>query len=91
MDAVRMTAVFRGRVQGVGFRFHAQKFAEQHGVTGWIRNTEEGTVEAVFEGEDGAVRSILEYCTKSIRAARVASVSAARAEFTGEFSSFSIR
>jgi len=43
--------VIRGRVQGVFFRDTLRRLAERHGVVGWARNTPDGTVEAVLEGE----------------------------------------
>ena len=54
-DVVRRRVVVRGDVQGVFFRETARWAAEQHGVSGWVRNNEDGTVEAVFEGSDEAV------------------------------------
>ncbi len=91
MAKVRTTVRFRGRVQGVGFRFHAVEFAKESGVTGWIRNRDDGTVEAVFEGEEQAVRFVIERCKMGIAQAHVSSVEATNMKYTGEFSSFSIR
>ncbi len=48
-------AVISGRVQGVGFRFFAERAAREAGVTGWVRNLPDGTVETVVEGEETAV------------------------------------
>ena len=53
-DRVRRRVVVHGRVQGVFFRDSASREAEGQGVAGWVRNTPEGTVEAVFEGEPDA-------------------------------------
>jgi acylphosphatase len=44
-----------GRVQGVGFRYFAQRVAEQHGISGWVRNTPDGRVEIEAEGDDHAM------------------------------------
>ena len=49
-----------GRVQGVFFRETTRRTAEQHGVAGWVRNNADGTVEAVFEGDDEAVERLVE-------------------------------
>ena len=53
-------AVISGSVQGVGFRFFAERAAREAGVTGWVRNRPDGTVETVAEGEQGAVARYLE-------------------------------
>lgn len=49
----------RGRVQGVGFRFHMQRKARELGVAGWVRNRLDGTVEAVVQGAPDAVDAII--------------------------------
>ena len=49
-------AVLSGSVQGVGFRFFAERAAREAGVAGWVRNRPDGTVETVVEGEEGAVK-----------------------------------
>jgi acylphosphatase len=49
-----------GRVQGVGFRFFAERAAREAGVKGWVRNLPDGGVETVAEGEDQAVARYLE-------------------------------
>jgi acylphosphatase len=64
-------AVFRGRVQGVGFRAHVEDEAARTGVEGWIRNRADGTVEAVFAGDTKAVEDVVAACRKGSYAARV--------------------
>jgi acylphosphatase len=54
--------VARGRVQGVFFRDTVRRRAEASGVSGWITNRDDGAVEAVFEGEPGAVEELVELC-----------------------------
>ena len=53
-------AVVSGRVQGVGYRFFAERVARETGVGGWVRNRSDGTVETVVEGEEAAVMRYLE-------------------------------
>jgi acylphosphatase len=53
--------VIRGRVQGVFFRDSLRRLAEEHGVSGWARNTWEGTVEAAFEGPPDAVERLVAF------------------------------
>lgn len=70
----RVRAVVSGEVQGVGFRFHAREQATELGLSGWVRNLDDGTVEVEAEGESGAVERMLAWLGRGPRAARVASV-----------------
>ena len=63
--------VFRGRVQGVGFRAHVENVAARTVVGGWVRNRRDGTVEAVFVGDAKSVDDTIEACRKGSYAARV--------------------
>jgi len=63
--------VVRGRVQGVGFRAFVEREALRHGLEGWVRNCRDGSVEAVFAGEDTAVRDMIAACRRGPFAARV--------------------
>ena len=56
---MRRRVVIHGRVQGVFFRDSLRRVAREHGVAGWARNTPEGTVEAVFEGDSEAVERLV--------------------------------
>jgi acylphosphatase len=58
---VRRRIVVHGRVQGVFFRDTTRRLALEHGVSGWARNTWEGTVEAVFEGPPDAVERLVDF------------------------------
>ena len=57
----RVHAIVHGRVQGVFFREYTRRQSEQLGLNGWVRNLPDGTVETVFEGEEGTVASMLEW------------------------------
>jgi acylphosphatase len=87
---VRTQLKITGRVQGVGFRWATQATADRLGVTGWVRNAEDGAVEAVAEGEDEAIESFVQWCRSGPRGARVDNVREQRRPATGEFSSFRI-
>ena len=63
-----------GRVQGVFFRDSTRRAAESRGVSGWVRNCRDGTVEAWFEGEDDAVQSMVEYTRNGPGRAEIDSV-----------------
>jgi acylphosphatase len=52
----------RGRVQGVGFRAFMEHHALQRGLEGWARNRRDGSVEAVFGGDQDAVEGIIKAC-----------------------------
>ncbi|WP_217915085.1 acylphosphatase [Miltoncostaea marina] len=62
-DLVRRRVIVHGRVQGVFFRDSCRQEAERRGVAGWVRNTADGTVEAVFEGPEEAVAAMVAWCS----------------------------
>ena len=68
---MRRRVVVHGRVQGVFFRETIRRLAEEQGVAGWVRNTWEGTVEAVFEGPAGAVERLVAFAHRGPPSARV--------------------
>ena len=53
-------AVVHGRVQGVGYRAWTERQAQAHGLSGWVRNRSDGTVEAVFAGKADVVAAMAE-------------------------------
>ncbi|HKZ63628.1 MAG TPA: acylphosphatase [Thermoplasmata archaeon] len=87
----RACVVFRGRVQGVNFRAHCRENALDLGLTGWVRNRSDGTVEAMFEGERGVVERAIEWNCTSQPSALVTDRRMEWSEATGEFRSFEIR
>jgi acylphosphatase len=80
--------IIHGRVQGVGYRAWTAKNAQKLGLSGWVRNRTDGTVEAVFAGDDTIVDEMLDACKKGPLAARVKQIDATKwtdevkAEFT---------
>ena len=58
----RVRVIVSGRVQGVFFRTGCARAAAVHGVAGWIRNRDDGGVEAVFEGSAAAVAAMIAWC-----------------------------
>lgn len=68
---MRRRAIAHGYVQGVFFRDSVRRLAERHGVTGWVRNNWDGTVEAVFEGDEDAVEQLVAFMRQGPRGARV--------------------
>jgi len=73
-DQVRSRVVVRGYVQGVFFRDSCRREASTRGVAGWVTNRPDGAVEAVFEGEPGAVAAMVEWCRRGPRGADVEDV-----------------
>ena len=87
---IRRRVVVSGRVQGVAFRAATRREARAAGLTGWVRNLADGSVEAVFEGEPNAVATLLAWCREGPSAARVVRVDAAE-EAPEDLAGFEIR
>jgi acylphosphatase len=79
-----------GYVQGVFFRSETHARARSLGLAGWVRNSPDGTVEAVFEGRSEAVESMVGWCERGPSGARVDDVDVSWEEPLGE-SGFAIR
>jgi acylphosphatase len=73
-----------GKVQGVGFRWFARELAESLGLAGWVRNREDGGVEAEVEGEEAALDEFLRRLRTENPAARVDGVEWRAARMRGE-------
>ena len=86
----RAHVIISGRVQGVFFRMETQKAAQLYGVSGWVRNKSDGTVEAMFEGDEKSVDLILEWCSKGSSPAKVEKTDINWKDYTGEFDEFKI-
>ena len=70
-DPVAKRVVVHGSVQGVFFRDTTRRKAESRGVTGWVRNCSDGTVEALFEGDPEAVEAMVAFAREGPRGASV--------------------
>ena len=66
--------MIRGRVQGVGYRAWVEDEATARGLEGWVRNRQEGSVEAVFAGPDDVVSGMVSACRRGPSSARVDAV-----------------
>ena len=86
----RVQLKIAGRVQGVGFRYSALDEARHLGLTGWVRNTRDGAVELVAEGQEDALRLLLAWCHIGPPGGRVTAVDEQWLPYTGEFDSFRI-
>jgi acylphosphatase len=87
---VRYRVLISGRVQGVFFRDTCRRMAERHGVSGWVRNLPDGSVEAVFEGTADEVAHLVEWSRHGPRTAVVKDVRV-QAEPPEGISGFQIR
>lgn len=79
----RAHVVVHGEVQGVFFRDTVRSAAGEHGVSGWVRNNSDGSVEAVFEGSEDAVDAVVAVCREGPRAASVGEVEVSSEEPEG--------
>jgi acylphosphatase len=87
---VRRRLVIHGRVQGVFFRDTLRRLADRADVAGWARNTADGNVEAVLEGEEDAVERLVAFAGRGPEGARVDRVDVSQEEPEG-LGGFSIR
>ncbi len=90
MANVRAHVFVSGLVQGVFFRQRTKQLAEGRGVRGWVRNLEDGRVEAVFEGEDTEVNALVDFCRKGPSGAQVTKFDVEFETFLGEFRNFKV-
>lgn len=87
---VRAHVNVSGRVQGVFFRSRTKREADSRDVKGWVRNRDDGGVEAVFEGENAAVKEMIEFCKHGPAGAKVMNVNVVWENYVGEFRAFEI-
>jgi acylphosphatase len=90
-SAERIHATVSGRVQGVGFRGYTTTHAQRLGITGWVRNRFDGTVEILAEGHSEALESFLEAVNTGPGPSLVDHVDVERVDATHEFQRFVIR
>jgi acylphosphatase len=87
----RLKARISGLVQGVSFRYYTQREARRLGLTGWVANRPDGSVELVAEGPEKQISAFSHFLLRGSPFARVDEVKADWLDPTGEFSEFSIR
>lgn len=88
-DRVTRRLLARGRVQGVWYRESMRREAERLGITGWVRNRADGTVEAVVHGSPEAVEAMVRWARRGPEHALVESLDVTEA--TGTFAAFEKR
>jgi acylphosphatase len=80
-----------GRVQGVFFRDSVRRKANELGISGWVRNLQDGRVEVVFEGDEASVRDAIDYAREGPPFARVSEFHVSEEPATGDSGRFEIR
>lgn len=87
---VRRERTFRGRVQGVGFRYSTQQIASRYEITGYVQNMPDGTVHLVAEGEKETVHQFMDDLSQRL-GQFIRDFVDGKTDFCGEFDDFSIR
>ena len=87
----RLHTVVSGVVQGVNFRYYTSRQAQSLGVTGWVANRWDGTVEVVAEGTRGQLQALLDWLGHGPPSATVTGIQADWEKATGEFRAFNVR
>lgn len=90
MTKLRLRVLVKGKVQGVFFRQTMKVMAMKKNVTGWVKNLEDGRVEAVMEGDYDKVSELVEWSHGGPANARVEDVEIRNEKYTGEFSKFDV-
>ena len=90
-DQERAHVQISGQVQGVFFRDSTRQKAEELGLAGWVKNTPDGNVEAVFEGPSEKVREMLRWCEEGPQRASVENVDTDIEDAGGDFTGFEVR
>ena len=81
----------KGKVQGVFFRKNAKRFAEESDITGWVKNTDEGHVEILAQGNEDAIKKFITWCKEGPPRADVKDVELKDAEVNDNVKNFSIK
>lgn len=87
---VRAHVFIRGQVQGVDIRGHTKRRAQALRLTGWVRDLLDGSVEAVFEGREEAVKQAINWCYRGTPSAKIEDVEINFERPTGDFNRFLI-
>lgn len=91
METAQLHAIVHGYVQGVSFRWHTRHRARILGLTGWVRNRPDGTVEVVAEGPRNALEELLAFLRVGPSLAHVERVDVEWLPATGAYHSFEVR
>ena len=90
-EKASLRARVTGTVQGVGFRYFTKRVAGGMGVSGYVMNCHDGSVEVMAEGESETLKELLKLLKEGPRGARVEGVEETWGPYTGRFTEFSLR
>lgn len=90
MHLKRAHVTVKGRVQMVGYRFFTQRNARELGLKGWVKNNDDGSVEAVIEGDEMKIKELIERMKKGPLLAKVESIDVEWEDSNDEFQDFEI-
>lgn len=90
MALKQLQLFIRGRVQGVYFRASTQREAKRLGLSGWVRNRPDGSLEILAEGEETAIHDLYGWAQRGPTGARVERVETRWRSFTGDYADFQI-
>ena len=88
---IRAHIIVKGKVQGVYFRQNAQRVCNEFGVTGWVLNVGDGSVEAILEGSKNSVEDAISWFMVGPSNAHVEKIELSYDKYSGEFQDFMIR
>ena len=88
---IQVEVVISGRVQGVFYRAETKKAADKFGIQGYVKNMPNGSVEAVFEGDNSIVNKMLDWCHEGPAAAKVDNIFTEEIERLSNFDEFIIK
>jgi len=91
MGITRYHLIIKGKVQGVGYRMSAYDAASELGITGWVRNRHDGSVEVLAERDKATLEQFILWAKKGPEYAEVSEVKTEELTATGEFIGFNIR
>lgn len=89
-DNITVKVIVSGKVQGVFFRAYTQKAAQEHLVTGYVKNLSDGCVEAVFQGGPERVQAMIQWCRQGSPMSSVSNVTTREASDHPHYSDFEI-
>lgn len=90
MSVICLHAYVSGRVQGVWFRQSTKEMADSLGLTGWVRNLDDGRVELMAQGEDQAVRQLEAWLNQGPELATVAEVASSIVSLSEQYETFKV-